>query len=181
MGGADASDPKVAASINAAMEAANDLNMVGCCLWGNFLPACLLQQLSKPLPPKSQNEALHAGCWAFIWMSARKRWQHSIAVQGGTLCGLPANISTLQLMASLMHPHITHALYGQPCTAHDFQCNLWLIGPCHGKRHLWCRQGSVCCYWQNNSQQTWHTMQPFMTVSRRCGCLQGQLIMTLVA
>ena len=53
MGDANTSDPKVAASINAAMEAANDLNMVGCCLWGNCLEHALCSDCQTPHLPSS--------------------------------------------------------------------------------------------------------------------------------
>ena len=60
MGDADTRDPKVAASINAAMEAANDLNMVGFCQRAHC------NNCRTPYLPSSPHDALHADCWASI-------------------------------------------------------------------------------------------------------------------
>ena len=121
MGDADTSDPKVVASINAAMEAANDLNMVGCFFRSNCLQRAHCIDCKTPYLPSSQK----VRCMLIVGHPIGSWWQtaNSMALQYSAVhFWFFANLSILQLMMmiSLMHPHITHTC-AMPCTGSPAQ------------------------------------------------------------
>ena len=76
MGDADTSDPKVVASINAAMEAANDLNMVGCFFRSTCLQRAHCNDCKTPYLQSSQKGA---ACW-LLGIQLANCQQHGFAV-----------------------------------------------------------------------------------------------------